>query len=230
MILETTGNGPLGIAVRGAIEGKGEGVKSAPWNDEDLFEKAMGCRAIVHAIAPNLLDGKLAPAPSRDRMRAVLRASRAPGVVLVVVVAPLGTAYDDEELVLKKDGKPYVIIRCAPLLEEIAEAADFAASRHLWVARGAKTPIATAFHASAEVLRALRDDSLQGRTIELAEHVDVADAMARAAQIAGAPAEVRPTSRVLSTVYRKVSSWLGRANPPALALYDRMRASDGIAA
>lgn len=230
MILETTGDGPLGIAVRGAIEGTGEGVKSALWTDDSLFEKALGCRAIVHAMMPSLLDGKLAPAPSPDRMRAVLRASRAPGVELVVIVAPLGVAYDEELLVLKKDGKPYVIVRCAPLLEEIAEAADFATTRRLWLARGATTPIATAFHASAEILRALRDDSLQGRTIELAEPVDVADAIARAAQIAGAPADVQPTSRAIGTMYRKISSWLGRADPPALALYDRMLASGGMAA
>ena len=82
---------------------------------------AIECRAIVCTAAPSMLDGKLDPRPSPERMRTIVRAANAPGVKLVVVLVPSGEHYAEEELVLKKDGKPYVILRCPPLVEELAD-------------------------------------------------------------------------------------------------------------
>jgi hypothetical protein len=223
MILETTGSGPLGVAVRGAIRGTGEDVRSARADDPDLFMTALHCRAIVGAVAPNLLDEKLEPRPSPDRMRPMVRAANAPGVKLVVVVVPSGERYAEEELVLKKDGIPYVILRCAPLVEELAEATNFHVTGSLWLARGKTTAISTCADVASAVCKALVDDSLQGATIEVpSEQVDLAEAVRRAARAAGAHTAVRATSPSLSVAYRKVSRWLGLTEPPALTLYERM--------
>jgi hypothetical protein len=223
MILETTGNGPLGVAIRGAIRGMGEDVRSARVDDPDLFMTALGCRAIVCTAAPNLLDGKLEPSPLPERMRSIVKAANAPGVKLVVVVVPSGDRYADEELVLKKDGIPYVILRCPPLVEELAEATNFHVTRSLWLARGKTTAISTCADVDAAVRKALVEDSLQGATIDVpSEQVDLTEAVRRAARLAGAHTEVRATSPGLSAAFRKFAVWFGRPQPPAITLYDRM--------
>ncbi len=105
MILDTTGSRPLGLAIRQAIRASGEEVRVAAVGEpSDLFMAALDCRAIVCTAAPNLLDGKLDPRPSPERMKTVVRAANAPGVRLVVLVVPSGDHYAEEELVLKKDG------------------------------------------------------------------------------------------------------------------------------
>jgi hypothetical protein len=99
MILETTGSGPLGVAIRGAIRGTGEDVRSARVDDPDLFMTAIGCRTIVGSAGLSLLDGKLEPSPSPERMRSAVGAANAPGVKLVVPAVPVGDCYADEEFV-----------------------------------------------------------------------------------------------------------------------------------
>jgi hypothetical protein len=226
MILETTGNGPLGVAIRGAIQGTQEAVRSARGDDPDLFMKALDCRAVVGAVAPNLLDERLEPSPSPDRMRPLVRAANAPGVKLVVVVVPFGERYAEEELVLKKDGIPYVILRCAPLVEELAEAANFHVTSSLWLPRGKTTAVSTCADLAMSIQTALRDDGLQGATVEVpSEEVDLAEAVRRAARVAGAHTAVRATSPRLSAAYRTLSGWLGVTQPPAMLLYERMLSS-----
>jgi hypothetical protein len=198
-------------------------VRSARVDDPDLFMKAIDCRAIVGAAGPSMLDGKLEPSPSPERMRSLVRAANAPGVELVVVVVPSGDRYADEELVLKKDGIPYVILRCPPLVEELAEAANFHVTGSLWLPRGNTTALTSGADLVAAIGRALHDDSLQGATVDVpAEQVDLTEAVRRAARVAGARTEVRATSRGLSAALRKVSAWLGRPQPSAMSLYDRM--------
>ncbi len=226
MILETTGDGPLGIALRGAIERSGEDVRSASVEDPDLIVKATGCRAIVCATSPTLLDATLDPRPSPGRMRAVARATNALSVQLVVAVVPADRAYEEEERVLRSDGIPYVIVRSAPWIEELAQAISQLAAGKTWLPRGKRTNLANAADFAEVVLRALRDDELQGRTIDVpASEVDVADALRRAAAMAGARVKVRATSPALSAAYGKLSGWLGRAEPPVNALYQRLAAA-----
>jgi hypothetical protein len=147
-------------------------------------------------------------------------------VTLVVAVVPLGDRYIEEELVLKKDGVPYVILRCAPLVEELAEATNFHASRSLWLARGKTMAVSTCADVAASLRRALSEDSLQGETIEVpAAQVDLPEALRRAARAAGAHTAVRVTSPGVSAAYRKVSGWLGLSQPHAMTLYERMLGS-----
>lgn len=226
MILDTTGNGPLGAAIRSAIQGAGEEVRAAQIADPaDLFMAAMGCRAIVTAAASSLLDGKLDPSPAPERMRTVVRAANAPGVKLVVAIAPLDANYAEAESILRKDGIPYVLLRCAPLVEELAEATNFHVTSSLWLARGKTTAISTAADLATAVARALDEGSWQGATIEVpSERVELAEAVRRAARAAGARTAIRATSPALSAVRERFASWLwGR--PPALDLYERMAKS-----
>jgi hypothetical protein len=229
MILDTMGSGPLGTAVRQAIHDAGEPTRSVSSDDpSDVFMAALGCRAVVCAAAPNLLEGKLDPRPSPQRMRTIVRGASAPGVGLVVLVVPAGERYADEERVLRKDGIPYVILRCAPLVEELAEATNFHVTRSLWLARGTSTEICTAAELARTVVKALGEDSWQGATLDVpCERVDLAEAVRRAARAAGAGTAVRMTSPHVSAVYETVSGWFGRRPPPARELYDRMAAAPG---
>ncbi len=187
---------------------------------------ALGCGAIVSAAGTSLLDGGLEPTPSAERMRAVVRAANAPGVKLVVAVVPSGGRYDEEELVLKKDGIPYVILRCAPLIEELADAANFHVTRSLWLAPGRTTALSSCSVLSAAVARALRDDALQGATVEVASTpLALSEAIRRAARIAGASTEVRTAPPSVGTAYRAIAKWLHIPRPPALTLYERMLGS-----
>lgn len=227
MILDTTGNGPLGVALRTAIQGRGEEVRSAPVGDPaDLFMAALGCRAIVTTAASSLLDGKLDPSPAPERMKTIVRAANAPGVKLVVAIAPSDDGYAEEEQILRKDGVPYVILRCAPLVEEIAEATNFHVTRSLWLARGKTTAISTAADLAAAVVRALDEGSWQGTAIEVpSERVELAEAVRRAARAAGARTEIHATSPALSAVRERFASWVWGHRPPALDLYERMARS-----
>jgi hypothetical protein len=184
---------------------------------------ALGCRAIVCTASPNLLDGRLDPTPSPERMRTIVRAANAPGVSLVVLVVPSGEHYDEEELVLKKDGIPYVVLRCAPLMEEMADATNFHVTGSVWLERGKTIDVSTGAALSAALARALDDGSLQGATVTVpAEPVDLAEAIRRAAHVAGARMEVHTAPVGLGAAYRALTGWLGISKPPALALYERM--------
>lgn len=228
MILETTGNGPLGVAVRGAIQRLGEEARTVQADDADLFARAFDCRAIVAAAAPDLLDGRLTPSPSPDRMRAVVGAANAPGVRLVVLVVPASEAYAETELVLKRDGIPYVILRCAPLVEELAVATDFHVTRSVWLGRGRTIALSTAADLEAAVRQALAGESPQGDTLDVASaELDLAEAIQRAARAAGARTEVHATAPGVSSVLHKLSGWLGIAKPPALELYERLGSTGG---
>lgn len=224
MILDTTGSGPLGLAIRRAIRAHGEEVRVAAVGEpSDLFMAALGCRAIVCTAAPNLLEGKIDPTPSPERMKTIVRAANAPGIRLVVAVVPYGDRHAEEEVVLKRDGIPYVILRCAPLVEELAEATNFHVSGSLWLERGRATEISTCADLATSVQKALEDGSLQGATVTVsAERLDLTEAIRRAASVAGARTEVRSAPAAVGAAYRALTGWLGISKPPALALYERM--------
>jgi hypothetical protein len=118
---------------------------------------------------------------------------------------------------------PYVIVRSFPLVEELADAANFHVTGSLWLPRGHVTKVSTAEQVGATIRKALLDDSLQGNAIETpAEQLDLTEAVRRAARVAGARTGVRATSPAVTAAYRKVSGWLGVTRPPALELYERL--------
>jgi hypothetical protein len=187
---------------------------------------ALGCRAIVTSVVPNLLEAKLDPSPVADHVQTVLRAARAPGVHLVVAVLPLGDAYGEAELLFRREGTPFVILRCAPLVEELADAANFHVTGSLWLPRGKTIALATAPELASTVVKALDEGSWQGRTVSVAsENVDLAEAVRRAARVAGASTEVRAAPPAISALQTKLSGWFGLRPPPARALYERMSAT-----
>src|SRR5688500_610437 len=127
--------GHVAAAIREAVESSGSVVKIARHDDPDLFMHALDCRAIIHAPEARLLDARENPDP--ERMRAVLRASHAPGVERLVVVFPSDAdRWEEEARVLKKDGIGYTILRARPLLDEIADATNLHTTRSVWLPRG----------------------------------------------------------------------------------------------
>jgi hypothetical protein len=219
MILDLAGDGPLGVAVRAALEKAGVKVRSASYGNDDLFGSACGCRAIVYAPAPNLLTGRLSPSPDVGRMRAVLGATNAPpGVRALVVVVPPG--YDEELDALKRYGVPYVILRAAPLIEELAKDPALQGSGPVWLPRGSKMRIANANAVAAEVVRAI--DDATGATIEApSETVDAAEAMRRAANLAGRKV-VRTIPKPFDTILRGVGKLFGVRPPPLVSLHEQL--------
>ncbi|HEU4411511.1 MAG TPA: hypothetical protein VFS43_40070 [Polyangiaceae bacterium] len=150
MAMLIAAEGPLREALRAAFEG-GD-LRIAPFDHPDLFGAALGAGAIVYAPAP--------PADP-ERMRRVLGAANAPGVTLVVVVRPPGDDFEPEERLLRRDGKPYVVLAAPEGSPELG----------------------------AALHRALREGELQGRVVELAAPAPArADAPPRGADRAPTPA------------------------------------------
>jgi len=223
MILLLAGDGPLARALQDKLADVGEEVRIAPASDDALFNKACGCRAIVYAPAPNLLQGRLRPDPSPDRMRAVLGATNAPGVGLLVVVTPAG--YEDEELALRKYGVPYVIVRTPPLVEELETQPALQARCAVWLPRGRKVAVTSAALAADAIVRASRDDSLQGATVDApSESVDAAEVLQRAATRARR-ASVRTVAPVLDAAVRRVGRFFHVPEPAIVTLHGQLAGS-----
>lgn len=129
MALLIAPEGPLRDALRAAFEA-GE-PRSAPFDHPDLFGAAVGAGAIVYAPA--------SPADP-ERMRRVLGAANAPGVTLLIVVRPPGDDFEPEERLLRRDGKPFVVLAAPEGSPELGTG----------------------------LRRALREGELQGRVVELA--------------------------------------------------------------
>lgn len=85
----------------------------------------------------------------------------------------------------KKDGIPYVILRCAPLVDEMADATNVHVTGSVWLERGKTIEVSTGAALSAALARALDDGTLQGTTVTVpAETVDLAEAIRRASHVA----------------------------------------------
>jgi len=220
MILSLAGDGPLARALHARLAEAGEEVRTAAAADDALFDKACGCRTIVYLPAPNLLEGRLRPDPSLDRMRAVLGAANAPGVGLVVVAIPAG--YEDEELALRKYGVPYVVLRTPPLVEEVAADPALHERCSVWLPRGRRVAVGSAATVASEIVRATSDASMQGATVDApSEMLDAAEVLRRAAGPARRVA-VRTVPPMVDTMVRRVGRLFRVPEPPIVSLYGRL--------
>jgi hypothetical protein len=223
MILSTCSPGHVAAAVREAARRIDEPVRAASASDADLFMKALGFRAIVYAPEARLLEAAEGGSPEPERMRAIVSAAQAPGVERVVVVAPSGSAWEEEHAVLRKNGIGYTILRAQPLLDELADATNLHAARDVWLPRGKTVRLASADALARAVHLALTRDDWCGSTIDVdAESLDIAEAMRRAAALAGARVRVHVTSPSMSFAMRKLSLWMGLEPPELERLCDRL--------
>jgi hypothetical protein len=220
MILSLAGEGPLGRALHARLASTGEELRVAMPSDDYLFGKACGCRTIVYVPAPSVLEGRLQPTPSTDRMRAVLGATNAPGVRLLIVAAPLG--YDEEEDALRKYGCPYVILHTPPLIEEVAADPALHERCAVWLPRGRNVAVATADRVAEEIVRVMGDDSMQGATVDAPSQIMDAAEVLRQAAAPAARAAVRTVSPVVDTLVRRVGRWFGVSEPPIVGLHGRL--------
>jgi hypothetical protein len=219
MILTVAEAGPLKTAIQSVLTTTGDEMRTARADDPDLFTHALGCHAIIYVPEANVLEAQNNPRPNPERMRAIVRAANAPGVKLVVVIEPLSDAYAAEEHVLRKDGVPYVILRTAPLIEELSEAANFHTVGSLWVSRGEPIVLGSAGVVRAALADALTRGDWQGATIDVpSERLQAGEAARRAAAVAGAGVQVHVVPPRVSTVLRRVSAWLGFDQPDVSAL------------
>lgn len=160
LLLTATGR-PLSRALHDGLTREGQSVWS-PFTGSslELVVAALGCRAIVYTAGASMLAGHLEPTPSPARARQVLLAAALPGVQLVVGIVPAGDEYVEEEELLKSGEVPSVILRCAPLVEEL----DADAS---WMTHGGIARVTTGEMLSSTVLRALEEASWHGQTVEV---------------------------------------------------------------
>lgn len=231
MILVLCRPGHVVLAVKDALARLYEPVEVADPSDPDLFARALGCRAIVYVPEPRLLDA-FGAIENTDRMRRVVRAAHAPGVRQIVVLEPHDGSFDEEERILKKSGIKHTIVRCAPLLDELADATNLHTVRSMWLPRGRVVTLVTRPALAVSVREALVRDDLSGTIVDVSsERFDVVEAVRRAAAIAGADVRVHGTLPALSAMIRRLTSWLGFSPSAAVAVCDRLvaRVPQGVA-
>jgi hypothetical protein len=223
-VLAVCAPGHVASAIREAVESLGAAVKAARHDDPDLFMHALGCRSVVYAPEPRLLDGH--EAPDADRMRAVLRGAHAPGVERIVVVFPKDAdAWQEEARVLKKDGIGYAIVHARPLIDELADATNLHTTSSVWLPRGQTVDLVGRRDLVSTIRNGLSRDEWCGSTIDVpSERIEIGEAMRRAADIAGARVKVRVASPGVSSAIRKLSLWMGLEPPELGALCERLSA------
>lgn len=222
MILVLCPPGHIGSTIRDTVESLGETVRTASVEDPDLFMHAVGCRTIVYAAVPRLLDAEACCQP--ERMRAVVRASHAPGVERVVVIFPQDDAWHEDALVLQKDGVGYTILRSRPLVDELADATNLHTARSVWLPRGKSIDLVSRATLAAAIRDGIARDDCCGATIDVpSERMEIGEALKRAADIAGAAGvRVHVTSPSISFAMRKLSLWMGLETPELEGLCDRL--------
>jgi len=209
---------PLRKAIRNLLSERGYDHALGNPNTEHLFDKALGCETIIYAPTSSMLFGSLAPEPTPARMRAVVGAANAPGCKSIVVVVPKSGDYEPELDVLRRDGKPYVIVRAPPLVEEVG--AELANGDHdsLWIAKGGNVEAAHAKEV-AEVVLAAVHSQYHGRVEDVqGAHMDMATLFREAAHVGGSQVRVHSVWPPLHRIVRPVARWFNGGEPAALTL------------
>lgn len=189
----------------------------------DLALQARGCRAVVYVPEPRMLDAYGLTTPDPDRMAAVLRASSVAGVERLVVVVGADTPWQEEERLIQRSGVPSVIVRCAPLVDELADATNLHTSRPVWLEQGGEVELASRPALTRALRSALLFDALRGTTsVVAAERMDIGEAMKRAAAVAGAAVKIHVAAPGISASMRRLYAWLGVASLEIEAVCDRL--------
>lgn len=97
-------------------------------------------------------------------MRRVLGAANAPGVRRIVVLVPPGDAFAAELELLRRDGKPYIVIESPLLFEEVAKLC--ARERSLWLPRAGSVRATTTDALTEAIRAALTSEWDQLRSLE----------------------------------------------------------------
>jgi hypothetical protein len=215
--------GPLRSAIADRLQAMGSSVRVVS-PGEDWFEAALGAGCVVYAPAARLLEGCLDPQPDPARMRRALGASNAPGVGSIVVVVPNGGAYDVELDVLRRHGKPFVIVESPLLFEEVGAHLH---ETDLWLPRSGRVA-ACAANAAAEGVATAVEQEPHGRTLAVeAIEMDLATLFKRAAHGSARNVHVHGVPRFLHDVTRPLARLIRGDEPHALALADRLSAATG---
>ncbi len=222
MTLLITNQGPLGSAIQHALAQAGTRVDVVPPDHDDLFGRALDQQELVYVASSRLIDGIFDPKPDPDRARAVMKASVAPGVSMVVFILPNASAFDVETEVLERDGKPYVIVKAPLLLEEVAEVLASDPRPRIWAPQQGQVSVTTAAEVGRAVIEALKTER-QGRTTYVeGEKVNAASLLQRAAALGSSPAKVQPVWPWLFRMARPLARLVLGQEPRALALCDRV--------
>jgi hypothetical protein len=222
VILVVCSSGHVLAAVNDALEGLDETSREYAAG-EDLLERARGCRAVVYAPEPRLLDAYGVATPDSEQMLEVLRVTRVPGVERLVVVVPSDAPWDDEERLIRRVGRSCVVVRCAPLVDELADATNLHTARPVWLERGSDVELASRPALTCALRSALLFEALRGTTSTVpAVRMDIGEAMQRAAAVAGASVKIHVAGPGISLSMRRLYAWLGVASLEVEALCDRL--------
>jgi hypothetical protein len=199
MVLLVADRGPLRTAIERELSQSTEGAVLARSTDTDLFQRALGQRAIIYVVSASLLEGKLDPEPSTARVGRILSASTAPGVRILVAVVPCGGGFEPEIMAIRRFGTPYVIVEGPPLFEELAEVIAADDPKTIWLPAQGHAAMTFA-HAVARETRVAIDTEQQGRVVPV-----TAEALGPVASVRRAAA-----SRALRTRVHRLWLWAYR--------------------
>jgi hypothetical protein len=220
MVLLVAEPGPLATALEQQLSRRDGPFGVARPRDPDLFQRALGHRAIVYVPAASILAQKLDPEPDVGRIRSVLGASNAPGVRVLVAVLPEG--YHAEIDAIRRFGTPYVILEAPPLLEEVAQAMTAEAGHTLWLPQRGRATFGTAEAVAREAIAAI-DTEWQGRVVPVTGDVlGPKTLLERAAAVAGIRLRIRRISAWLYRWLGRLRRWFGSPVPTSRALVERL--------
>lgn len=188
--------------------------------DEPLFERALGHPVILYVPVTSLLEAALEPKPDPERMRRVLSAANAPGVRRIVAVVPSGGTFASEIEVLRRNGKPYIVIESPLLFEEVAKLC--AHDRSLWLPRAGRVRAASADALITAILAALTSD-WDGRLERVpGELCDIATLFEKASELGHGRCDVYPVWEPVHRLVRPIARFFG-PEPRALLIAERLR-------
>lgn len=219
-VLLVANRGVAADVVEAALTARGYDVARAS-PDAELFSCALGRAVIVYLPAANLLSAHLDSQSGGEHAGEVLAAARAPGVKLLVLALPCGSAHDGIVESVERSGKPFVVLRGTGLLEEVAEALRQGEGT-LWLPRTGEVRVSHG-SALAEAIALALESEEQGRVKELpAETFDLAGLFAAACGMAGGRIRVRPMAPLIYRAMRPFLRGLQRGEPQLRELADQL--------
>lgn len=230
-ILLVADEGIAASRLEAALVGQGHTVSRAAPSDPDLFSGALGRQAIVFVPRRNLLTAQLESGGGLERIdvEALLGATRAPGVELLVAALPEAPEFDALVEAIQRHGKPYAIVRTPGLMEEVAQTLEHG-EQTLWLPRTGSVRISRADALAAAVVAALETDD-QGRVTPVpSESFDVASLFDAAARGSGGQVRVRAVAPSVYRMVRPVARWLKGGEPRPLAFADQLLATGNASA